>query len=543
MKLNVRILGLALCVALLAGCTRAGTQTAGSNGGRNPWTIAGTLRLGTNQEPDNLNPMFAHTAETDEQDQLIFAPLMRYDDKGEFYPELATQVPTYQNGGISKDGKTITVHMRRGVKWADGAPLTARDWLFTYHAVTNKANNTKSLFLWDDIASVTLPDDYTIVIKLKAPNADFIGNLASGGAAYPPLPEHLLGKLPDLNRAPFNSAPLSSGPWILQKWNHGSSLEYVPNPNYWRGPPKLKHLTVKILPNADTELAQFQTHEIDVFPAVNEDQVDRVKAIPGTVAQQILNANWRHMSMNTAKPLLHDSRVRLAIAEAVDWDRILATIYHGINVRAHSDIYPKSWAAPDIPLYKHDPQDAKRLLSAAGYSPGPDGIMQKDGQRLHIMMSATTAAHANEQTEVQIQQDLKQVGIEMEIKNYISNVMFAQSGPLYTGHYDLEWSIATNGADPDNEGNWSSKFIPPHGGNTSWLSDPLVDKLSHDAILTYDRPARKALYQREEERLHELVPSVFVYWSNQYNAWNSDLKNYKPAPFIAYDWNSWEWEI
>lgn len=537
------ILSILLCSALVAGCSKSANMSAGSNGGKNPWTIPGTLRLATNQEPDNLNPLFAHSAETDEQDQLIFAPLMRYDDKGNFYPELATEVPTYKNGGISKDGRTVTVHMRRGVKWADGVPLTARDWRYTYRQVMNNANNTKSRFGWDNIASVTLPDDYTIIIKLKAPNADFIGNLASGGAAYPPFPEHLLSKLPDLNHAQFNSAPLSSGPWILDKWNHGSSLEYVPNPNYWRGPPKLKHLTVKILPNADTELAQLQTHEIDVFPGVTEDQIPTVKAIPGVAMHQILTANWRHMAMNTKKPLLHDVRVRLAIAETINWDRILKTIYHGVNVRAHSDVYPLSWAAPNIPLYKHDPQDAERLLKDAGYAAGPDGVLQKAGQRLHLMISATTAAHANEQTEVQIQQDLKGIGIELEIKNYLSSVMFAQSGPLYSGNYDLEWSIDTNGADPDNEGSWSSKFIPPHGGNTSWLNDPQVDQLSHAAVSTYDRAQRKALYQKEEERIHALVPAVFVYWTNQYNAWNTDVKNYKPAPFIAYNWNSWQWDI
>ncbi|MDP9017677.1 MAG: hypothetical protein M3N19_05105, partial [Candidatus Eremiobacteraeota bacterium] len=155
----------------------------------------------------------------------------------------------------------------------------------------------------------------------------------------------------------------------------------------------------------------------------------------------------------------------------------------------------------------------------------------------------TTAAHANEQTEVQIQQDLKAAGIDVEIKNYISSTMFAQNGPLYTGKYDLEWSIDTNGADPDNEGSWSGKFIPPHGTNTNWLNDPEINRLSHAAVLTYDRAQRKALYQQEEERLHALVPAVFAYWSNQYNAWNSDLKNYKPAPFIANNWNSWQWEI
>ncbi|MDQ6929365.1 MAG: peptide ABC transporter substrate-binding protein [Candidatus Eremiobacteraeota bacterium] len=542
MNVTARTLAAIACIVMLAACTKTATQNAGHSG-RNAWTIPGTLRMGLPDEPDNLNPMFAHTAETDEVDQLIFAPLFRYDDKGEFYPELATQFPTNKNGGISADNLTITVHMRKGVTWSDGAPLTAKDWLFMYHAVMNNANNTKSRFGWENVASVTLPDDYTIVIKLKTPNADFLGNLATGGAAYPPLPEHLLGKLPDINRAPFNSAPISSGPFVLKKWNHGSSLEFVANPKYWRGPPRLQRVTMKVLPNSDTQLAQFQTHEIDVFPSVGEDQVERVKAVEGAVVQPKLVANWRRLQFNTSRPLLHDARVRLAIAEAVDWDQILGTIYHNVNLRAHTDVYPLSWAAPNIPLYKHDPQDARRLLAAAGWTPGSDGIAQKNGEPLRLTLSATTSARSNEQTEVQIQQDLKAVGIAIDLKNYPASLMFAQTGPLYSGRYDMEWSIDTNGADPDNEGNWSGKYIPPKGANTAWLNDPQINQLSHAANLTYDRARRKALYQKEEERIHELVPAVFVYWENQNNAWNSDVKNYRPAPFIANNWNSWQWEI
>ncbi|MBV9278425.1 MAG: peptide ABC transporter substrate-binding protein [Candidatus Eremiobacteraeota bacterium] len=543
MMVRHRIFLISCAAALaLAGCTKSYTSQKTANG-LNPWTIAGTLRIGIPDEPDNLNPMFAHTAETDEVDQLIFAPLFRYDDHGEFYPELATVLPSYRNGGISADGRTITIHMRRGVKWADGAPLTARDFRFMYRAVMNNANNTKLRFGWDNVASLTLPDDYTIVVRLKAPNADFLGNLASGGAAYPPLPEHLLAKLSVLNHANFNSAPLSSGPWILQKWNHGSSLEFIPNPKYWRGPPKLDHLTLRVLPNADTQLAQLQTHEIDVYPGVNEDQIDRVKSIPGIVAQQRLVANWRHVAFNTRRPTLSDQRVRLAIAEAINWDRILSTIYHGVNIRAHSDVYPKSWAAPKIPLYKYDPNDARRLLQSAGWTMGSDGVLHKGSLSMHVTLSATTATHANEQTEVQIQQDLKPLGIAIEIKNYPTSLMFAQSGPLYTGNYDMEWSIDTNGPDPDNEGLWSGRFIPPKGADTTWTNDPIINQTSHAAVLTYDRAQRKALYQEEEDRIHELVPAIFVYWENQYNAWNSDLRNYKPAPFIANNWNSWQWEM
>jgi len=122
-------------------------------------------------------------------------------------------------------------------------------------------------------------------------------------------------------------------------------------------------------------------------------------------------------------------------------------------------------------------------------------------------------------------------------------VLFAPSGPLYTGKYDISWTVAINAPDPDDSGLWNSKYMPPHGGNTSHLNDPIVDRASSQALLTFDHAARKKLYQQEEERIHQLVPSVFFYWENEYTAVNSDMKNLKPAAFVQDTWNAWDWQI
>jgi len=370
-----------------------------------------------------------------------------------------------------------------------------------------------------------------------------LGELATGGSAYPPLPEHVLGKLPDINRATFNNQPISSGPWVLKKWNHGASLEFIPNTKYWRGPPKLQAISWKVIPSVDTLFAQLQTHEIDVYDGVSEDQIGRLKNIEGITVSKKLIANWRHLIFNMSKPELSDVRTRLAIAQAVDWDGINNTMYHGYNVRAHSDIFPGSWASPNIPLYKYDLADSKRLLDAAGWLVGPDGIRHKDQRAMHLTISTGTNKQANIQAEVQIQQALKNIGIDLAIRNYPVSFLFAQNGPLYTGKFFLSWSLDVNAADPDNAANWNSRFIPPHGANTAWIRDPIIDQTSDAAIQTFDRRRRKALYQREEERMHQLVPAVFLYWENAYNARNSDLKNYKQAPYVANNWNSWQWEI
>ncbi|MGB8907599.1 MAG: peptide ABC transporter substrate-binding protein [Candidatus Cybelea sp.] len=537
-----RRLAAALAVLVLAGgCTHAGQQRA--TGARNAWTIPGVLRLGEDEEPDSLNLMFAHTAATDAIAGLLFSFVLRLDPRGNYFPDLATQVPTLANGGISPDGKRIVVRLRRGVAWADGAPLTSADWLFTYRAVMNPANNVKTRYGWDAIASASAPDPYTIVIRLKRPNVAVLGILAMGGAGYPPLPAHLLAKLPNLNAAPFNERPLSSGPYLLKAWNHGSSLVFVPNPRYFRGAPKLKQVIWKVVPDVNTLFNQLATHEIDVYPNVSANGIPRLSSIAGIRLDRRLIADWRHLGINVSRPLLADVRVRRAIAEAVDWKRINDTVFHGIDTLALSDIFPESWAAPALAPYRYDPAGAKRLLGDAGWRLGADGVLHKGAQTMHLDIYATTGHQENTESQVLIQSMLHNVGIDLAIRNYPGSYLFAMDGPLYTGKYDLEWSIETNGPDPDNSGDWSGAFIPPRGANTSWLNDPIVNATSAAAASTFDLAARKRLYQREEVRLREIVPAVFFSWRMNYTAMNDDLKNYTPAAFIGDSWNAWQWSI
>jgi len=533
----------AVLIALTAACGCAGPRAQRPTGERNAWTVPGVVRLGENEEPDNLNLMFAHTAATDEISGLLFSFILRYDARGDYVPDLATQVPTTRNGGISADGKHILVHLRRGAVWSDGAPLTADDWLFTYHAVENSANNVKTRYGWDAIAAASAPNPYTLRITLKRPNVAVLGILAMGGAGYPPLPAHLLAKLPNLNSAAFNERPLSSGPYLLKTWTHGSSLDFVPNPRYFRGAPRVKEVIWKIIPDVNTLFNQLATHEIDVYPNVNPNGIARLGSIAGITVDRRLIADWRHLGINCSRPQLADVRVRRAIAEAVDWKRINDTVFHGIDRLAVSDIFPESWAAPALPPYRYDPGDAKRLLAQAGWTPSVDGVLHKGPLALRLTIYATTGHQENAESQLLIQSMLRAVGIDVVIRNYPGSYLFAMDGPLYTGKYDLEWSIETNGPDPDNSGSWNAAFIPPQGANTSWLDDPIVNATSAAAAGTFDVAVRRRLYQREEERLRALVPAVFFSWRMNYTAMNSDLKNYVPAAFIGDTWNAWTWRI
>ena len=537
-----RTIAVALTITLAAlantACSRVDSNAPS---GLHAWTQPDRLRIASTEEPDSLNKLFDNTDAGIQIANLISAPIFRYDARGDYLPEMAREIPTLANGGVSRDGRTIVLHLRHGMQWSDGAPLDARDLRFTWRAVMNPRNNTILRNGWDDITAIDLPNTDTAVVHLREPYAAILGVFALGGSGDPPLPAHLLANLPDINHAPFNEHPISSGPYVLTAWHHGASLEFDANPHYWRGTPKIAHLSYRIIPDADTLFEALQTHEVDVADSITENQIDRVAGLTGYATQKRLVANYRHVAFNCAKPLLGDVRVRRAIALAVDWDRMNATIYHGYNERAVSDIVPGSWAAPAIPQWRYDPAAARRELDAAGWHVGPGGIRRRAGVPLELAISTTVSKPTNIQAEVLMQQELRAVGIALVVKNYPTSLLFAQDGPLYGGRYDLSLTIDTNAPDPDNEGEWSADFVPPHGGNTTFLRDPVITAASHEAAHTFDRARRKALYQREEARIHELVPAVFLYWQVAVAAYNSDLKNYQAAQYLASTWNSWEW--
>src|SRR5947209_16640581 len=164
---------------------------------------------------------------------LAFDELVTLDDKQHEVPDLAAEVPTLQNGGIAKDGKTVTYHLRSNVKWQDGAPFSSADVKFTWQLVMNPRNNVESRRGYDAVATVDTPDVNTVVFHLKHPFAPFVDTVfGESDTAYRILPKHLLATYPDINQIPFNSQPVGTGPFRVVKWIRGDRIEDVANANY-----------------------------------------------------------------------------------------------------------------------------------------------------------------------------------------------------------------------------------------------------------------------------------------------------------------------
>ena len=313
----LRALALLAAAVSVVACTRVGTSP---QGGRHAWTQPHVLRIADTAEPDHFNPLLSSMDLVYDLDSMVFSFLVIADEKGKLIGDLATEVPSLRNGGISQDGRTYTYHLHHGVRWHDGQLLTSRDVRFTIAAVMNPNNNTLHREGYDQIDRVRTPDDYTVVVHLRTRYAPFVTKfftpLQEGGKGV--LPEHLLGKLRDINQAPFNSHPIGTGPFKFVSWERGRRIVLARNDGYFKGRPKLERIEYEFLPDDNVILNAVKTHDIDLVTSPPLSLYDQYKSLTDVAvylmpwnAQSILPMNERH-------PGLGDLTVSKAVTMAID---------------------------------------------------------------------------------------------------------------------------------------------------------------------------------------------------------------------------------
>jgi peptide/nickel transport system substrate-binding protein len=541
--LSVRQAAAVLAAALLAlpGCSRVSRQLTGSARTGNSWTIHGVVRLAEAEEPNSLVRMFSHQASADDVTALLFEPFLRFDNHENPVPGLALQLPTTRNGLISKDGLRITFNLRPNVLWSDGVPFSAQDVVFTWRAIVGGNNPVTFTAGFDRIKNIVVENPHRVTLVLKEPLSSAVYLFSEG--SFPPLPAHLLSKYKTLHNIAYDAAPIGDGPFVLRRWLHGSELVFDANPRYWRGKPRARQVVIKIIPTSDTQVAQIRTHEIDLLAGISKPLVSQVRGLPGINVVKQLSANYRHLDFNLKNPILADVAVRRAIARGIDVDKIIKDVYAGLGVRAVSDVPPFSWAANDLQPIPYDPAAARKLLDDDGWKPGPDGIRRRGNQRLALTISSTTDNRPNAAAEQLASQELKEIGVDLGVKNYAGAVLFAPTGPLYGGKYDLSWTVATEGTDPDDLALWGCDYWPPHGVNTEFYCNRQVDAYLRDAQHNYDQARRRRDYREAWKIMLAEVPALMIYWDDSVSAINSDFKNFKPSPVVTDYWNAWEWEI
>ncbi|HTZ53534.1 MAG TPA: peptide ABC transporter substrate-binding protein [Candidatus Acidoferrum sp.] len=529
---------IAAVLLALCACSKASGPTEG--GRVNNWTVPHVFRFTNAADISTLNPMFSQEFQLGYMSSLTQAFLVKWDHHNLPYPELATEVPTQANGGVSKDGLTITYHLRHGLRWSDGAPLNADDVVFTYHAIMNPANNVVSRAGWDRIVRVDEPNKYTIVFHLSKPYSPFVVTFFSSTGANPSiLPKHLLAKYSNLNKVAYNALPIGAGPFKYKEWDREQKVVMVPNPYYFRGQPKLKEIDFMIVPNRDTVFTQISAHEIDMWAHVPGSYYSRLPELSGYTGQARPTYQWGHIDFNLSHPVVRDPVVRYAIELATDRKTIIDKFQLGLGI-LQEGIAPRTapYYLPNIPLVPFDIAKANTLLDADGWKRGSDGIRAKNGMKLNLNFAAIAGA-VNVDHEIEyLRSTWKQIGVGIDVHHYPNPMFFgayADGGILYSG----KWDVTLYNWIDDPIGDFSYLYacnqIPPNGQNVIHWCNPQADAATRAVFSHYDQAQRNADDAVIFKALAHDRPQITILGVEEGYIYNKDLKNFHPNDVSPFD--------
>lgn len=484
------------------------------------------------REPISLNPALEHSAAQTEWGMLLFNYLLKFDNHEHLVPDVATEVPTLGNHGISADGKTITYHLRNDVRFADGTRLTARDCVYSIQAMQNPADLVKTRYAYDRIVKAEAPNDTTLVIHLREPFAPlFTVVLAPQGS--PILPAHLLAKYPNFNHLGFDEQPIGGGPYVVKHWYHGDRVEMDANPLYFRGKPHIEHLTVRFVPDPATGINQMRTHEADVFYN-NYDlaSVQQLQAVPNTTTMLTPVNAVGALIFNTTDPSLRDPAVRRALAQAIDAQTLLAKAYHNVVVAPNAGRGLFQFAYdPRYPLnFPYTPAQARALLAP---------------RHLHVQLSYTSTLGGDNTVASLIAQQERAAGVDFSIRAYqILHYMApaAAGGPIYGGNFQMAYWQFSNGDDPDVADQFGCGYIPPRGFNLSRYCDRLLDTQLVQARSTYDIATRNRAYSSVQQQLTEEMPMMLLFRRCSVDAYNTRVRGITGSVSSIF-WDVQNWEI
>ncbi|MBM9401076.1 peptide ABC transporter substrate-binding protein [Gluconacetobacter azotocaptans] len=498
-------------------------------------------------EAVNFNPLLYMEAGPETAvEYSVFDTLWRVDPSGQYVPNLAERIPTVGNGGISSDGLDWTIQLRRDVRWHDGKPFTARDVLFTLRVLMNPAIPVRSRNGQTNVEALSALDEHTVRIRLSRPFAAYMVALERTSI----IPEHLLAMEPDLARAPFNSRPIGTGPFRFQERVAGDYIAFLPNLDYHGGKPAIGRLIQKYIPDQQTLFAQLQTGAVTVLDGkgIPADLYERSRT-DGRFNVVLAPAPYvEFLYFNLGRPQFADKQVRHAIHYAVDRTAWVDQLYYGLPEATLSYLPSSHWAynhmlkAPPFDLAK-----ARQLLDAAGWLIQSDGVRAKGDVRLTFTCSTAAGEKSREEAQLLLQQNLRDIGMEMAIHNMPSAVVYGD----YTTNSEFDMVLVGWDPmfypDPDYSERVASHLIPAktgRGANYSQFSHPEVDQLCSEGLATLDQEERLRIYWRIQEILLEELPFIPIFSYRSALGVSKQLKNFAPNPYTPCNsWNNAQWRM
>jgi peptide/nickel transport system substrate-binding protein len=526
------------------------------------------ITIGWYQEPSALTSIYSSQTFVAWLGEISNVGLWNYDDSEKPVLELAEVFPALDNGGISKDGKTITYKLKKDLKWSDGQPLTSADIKFTWQAIINPENKgVYSRSGYDQIDSIDTPDAQTAVVKLKDVFAPWSSTffVQTGVAGYGLLPQHVLKDLKTLDGSDFVlKSPVTAGPYKVVNVVKGDRIELAATDTYWRGKPKIDKIFIKIVPDRESVLAGLRAGDLDVGDDFVEASIPDLQAVDTLNTFAKVTPNFEHYFFNLGTKkyglegacAFQDVKVRQAFIYAIDRQTIVDKLLFG-KTRVVAGLWPNSpFEDSNLQPYPYDPEKAKSLLDQAGYKPGSDGIRAGTCGGKPVKLSfkhmTTSGNELRQNVQTLVQQNLKDVGIEFIPDNKPSDTLFglyADNGPLATGDYEMGGFTTSfvNGGDPDPTDYFRLGGIPtkdqPNGNNWYRLEDAEIDKLSQEQAKLPDLAARTEIIKKMQKIMYDEAYVIPMYARLNVDAANKRITGIKPSATALIYWNVWEWDV
>jgi peptide/nickel transport system substrate-binding protein len=528
-------------------------------------------------DPPGFNAYLSDTGYEEVLGELVYEGLAEMAPDGSFYAKLATELPTYANGGISPDGLSVTWHLRDHVLWSDGEQFTSDDVLFTYQALSNPNNRLAHSTGVDLIDSVEVPDDFTVVLHYREPYAGMWGQF--GGRGLGIFPRHACGDPGWMAGWECNTDPVGTGPFVLQSWEDDRRIVMARNPRYWQTDrPFLDRLEFPIVPD-DTERADLLGDgDAQVSLWLTPRQLEYLEGLESVrlvtqptrwLLRLVLNLNQpveegETAAVHQSQPhyALGDARVREALDKAIDRQRLIEEAFEGQGRVASSEFY-RGWAVcPALRETAYDPAGAQALLSQAGWQDlDGNGVLEAHGvpfaeEDTQLVLSLRTSDGWEDLVAAQklIADMWREIGIRVvpELTGMRDMRNSWQDGGLEAlGQFEVDmWDDGYPNIDPTDYLIWryASWSIPGKedgglGGNVMRFANPEVDRLLQLSLTQLDPVDRLPTLCQVGDVLAAERPMLYLVYFEETHGFSPELEGVVINPNDTVTWDAFNWQI
>jgi peptide/nickel transport system substrate-binding protein len=540
------------------------------------------------RDPPGFNAYLSDTGYEELLGELVYEGLAEQAPDGTFYPKLAKELPTYENGGISPDGLTVTWKLREHIVWSDGQPFTSRDVLFTYEALHHPNNRLARSTGIDLIDSVETPDDFTVILHYREPYPNIWGQFGGRGTGI--FPRHACGDLGWMLGWECNTRPVGTGPFVLQSWEKGKHIILERNPRYWQtGRPFLDRIVFPIVSDAlvrgdmladgDAHVNLWLTPEQLKFLANTPDlnfislpsrwllRIAFNLAEPPPDPASTATPTGRRRATPTPSPAgpnpaLADPLVRQALDLAIDRQRLADEVFGGRAQPAGSEFF-RGWAScPELAAPPYDPDAARMSLAQAGWLDlDGNGVVEAHGVAavpddtpLTVRFTAPDSWDTLIKAQKLIAQMWKEIGIKVQTEIVGPRDLqgsWEEKGLEALGQFQVDlWDDGYPGNDPTDYliwryASWSvpSKSNGGQGGNIMRFADPEVDRLLLQALTQVDPRERRNTFCQVGRLLAERRPVLYLVYFTETHAISSKVQNVVINPNDVLTWDALNWRV